>query len=65
MSRTDSGSEIPAIDNFAAAYVTPAIYFNWYPDRLNTTNQRASRRYVAFGLARRGQHDPGVLARSE
>jgi hypothetical protein len=40
MSRTDSGGEIPAIDNFAAAYVTPAIYFNWYPDRLNTTNQR-------------------------
>jgi hypothetical protein len=40
MSRTDSGGEIPAIDNFAGAYVAPVIYFNWYPDRLNTTNQR-------------------------
>jgi hypothetical protein len=40
MSRTDAGGEIPAIDNFAGAYITPAIYYNWYPDRLNTTNQR-------------------------
>jgi hypothetical protein len=40
IARTDAGGEIFAFDNFSAAYVTPVIYYNWYPDRLNTRNQR-------------------------
>jgi hypothetical protein len=40
LSRTDSGNEVPAIDNFAGAYFTPVVYYTWYPDRLNTVNQR-------------------------
>ena len=58
MSRTDSGREIFAIDNFAGAYVTPVIYHTWYPDRLNTAN-----RLVAEGSLSLGWHAVGNVVR--
>jgi hypothetical protein len=40
VSRSDAGNDMPAISNFAGAYVTPFITYSWYPDRLNTTQRK-------------------------
>ena len=40
VSRSDGGNDMPAISNFAGAYVTPFITYTWYPDRLDTTRRK-------------------------
>jgi hypothetical protein len=36
ISRTDQGGEIPAVSNFAGAYIPPMITDQWYPASRNT-----------------------------
>lgn len=40
VARTDYGGETVNVARLAGAYVTPWITYQWYPDRLNTTDRK-------------------------